>query len=54
MASDPESMAAQRAIVTDFTVERVFYQPTGIEVDAENRIYVVDTGRHRIQIYQKE
>ncbi|MFQ6028396.1 MAG: hypothetical protein ACE5Q6_12960 [Dehalococcoidia bacterium] len=44
MASDPESMAAQRAVVTDFTIERVFFHPTGIEVDEENRI----------QIYQKE
>jgi hypothetical protein len=31
----------------------LFFHPTGIEVDDENRIFVVDTGRHRIQIYQK-
>jgi DNA-binding beta-propeller fold protein YncE len=53
MASNPENMAAQRAMVKDFRVERVLYQPTGIEVDGENRIIIVDCGRHRLQIYQK-
>jgi hypothetical protein len=46
-------MAKQRAEVSDFTIERVFFQPTGIEVDEQGRILVVDTGRHRIQIYEK-
>jgi len=54
MASNPESMEEQRAVVDSFLPERVFFQPTGIEVDEENRIFIVDTGRHRIQIYQKE
>ena len=54
MASDPESMSKQRAVVTDFTIERVLFQPTGIEVDDQDRILVVDTGRHRMQIYEKE
>jgi len=53
MNSDPEGMAKQRAEVSDFTIERVFFQPTGIEVDEQGRILVVDTGRHRIQIYEK-
>ena len=53
MSSDPEGMSAQRAVVTDFTVERVFFQPTGIQVDSNGRILVVDTGRHSIQIYEK-
>ena len=53
MASNPESMAEQRAEVKSFLPEQVFFHPTGIEVDDENRIFVVDTGRHRIQIYQK-
>ncbi len=54
MASDPEGMSKERAVVTDFTIERVFFQPTGIEVDSDDHILVVDTGRHRIQIYEKE
>ena len=53
MASNPESMAEQRAEVKSFYAEQVFFQPTGIAVDDKNRIFVVDTGRHRIQIYQK-
>ena len=53
MASNPESMAEQRAEVKSLLPEQVFFHPTGIEVDEENRIFVVDCGRHRIQIYQK-
>ena len=53
MASDPEGMAKQRAVVTDFTIERVFFQPTTVKVDDQDRILVVDTGRHRIQIYER-
>ena len=54
MASDPEGMAAQRAEVSDFTIERVFFQPTNIEIDSEGRILIVDCGRHRIQVYEKK
>ena len=54
MASDPEGMSAERAVVSDFTVERVFFQPTTVRIDDEDRILVVDTGRHRIQIYEKQ
>ena len=54
MDSDPEGMAAQRAEVSDFTIERVFFQPTNIEIDSEGRILIVDCGRHRIQIYKKQ
>ena len=53
MASDPEEMAAQRVQSRTLELERLFYQPTGIQVDSENRILIVDCGRHRIQIYQK-
>ena len=53
MASNPENMAAQRAVVTDFTIERIFFNPTSIEIDDDNRILIVDCGRHRIQIYEK-
>ncbi|MBM3943574.1 MAG: hypothetical protein FJ316_11795 [SAR202 cluster bacterium] len=54
MASNPENMKEQRDLVKNFTPERVFYQPTGIVVDDQNRIIVTDTGRHRLQIYQKQ
>lgn len=53
MASDPEGMAEQRRQAKTLEPERLFFQPTGIQVDSQNRILVVDCGRHRIQIYQK-
>ena len=53
MASNPENMEEQRQLVKDFGPERRFFQPTGIEVDSDNRIIIADTGRHRLQIYQK-
>jgi DNA-binding beta-propeller fold protein YncE len=53
MASNPENMKEQRELVKDFTQERIFFQPTGILVDDQYRIVVTDTGRHRLQIYQK-
>lgn len=53
MASNPENMKEQRAMVQDLTPERRFFQPTGIVVDAQGRVIITDTGRHRIQIYQK-
>ena len=33
--------------------ERRFYGPVGIAVDQEGRIIVADSGRHRLQVYQK-
>ena len=33
--------------------ERRFYGPVGISVDQESRIIVADSGRHRLQVYQK-
>ena len=36
------------------SVEKLFWGPTSVKVDAQNRVYVVDSLRHRIQIYRKE
>jgi hypothetical protein len=33
--------------------ERRFWGPTGIKLDSAGRLYVVESCRHRIQIYQK-
>jgi len=30
-----------------------FYRPSSVEVDSDGKVYVVDTYRHRVQIYQK-
>ena len=34
-------------------VEALFWGPTSVTLDAEGRIYVVDSCRHRVQIYRK-
>ena len=34
--------------------ERRMWRPSSVKVDSEDRIYVVDSTRHRLQIYQKD
>ncbi len=36
------------------SIEKLFWGPTAVKVDAQGRIYVVESCRHRIQIYCKE
>ena len=36
------------------SIEKLFWGPTSVKVDAQGRIYVVDSCRHRIQVYLKE
>ena len=43
----------KRRLVTNFEPEYRFTLPTGIEVDDEGRIYVVDNIRFRLQVYRK-
>ena len=43
----------KRKLVTNFEPEYRFTLPTGIEVDNEGRIYVVDNIRFRLQVYRK-
>ena len=54
MASNPENMLEQRQKAKSLEPERRFFQPTGIEVDSQDRIIIADCGRHRLQIYRKE
>ena len=35
------------------SIEKLFWGPTSVKVDAQGRIYVVDSCRHRIQVYLK-
>ena len=35
------------------SVEKLFWGPTAVKVDNQGRIYVVDSCRHRIQVYEK-
>ena len=38
----------------DLEREKPFYGPIAIEVDDENRVLVVDSGRSRVQVYRKQ
>ena len=44
----------KRKLVTNFEPEYRFTLPTGIEVDDEGRIFVVDNIRFRLQVYHKQ
>ena len=39
---------------TSAGVEALFWGPTSVKIDDDGRIYVVDSCRHRVQIYRKE
>ncbi len=36
------------------SIEKYFWGPTSVRIDDDYRIYVVDSCRHRIQVYQRE
>ena len=46
-------MWAERDRAQGLEREKLFWGPTGVEVDDENRIFVVDSARSRIQVYRK-
>ena len=52
IASNPD-MIRQRNGVRDFTPERVLWAPVAVKVDDRGRVIIVDTSRHRFQVYQK-
>ncbi len=35
------------------SIEKLFWGPVAVKVDAQGRIYIVESCRHRIQVYQK-
>jgi NHL repeat len=35
------------------SIEKFFWGPTAVKVDDQGRVYVVDSCRHRIQVYRK-
>lgn len=53
LSSNPENMLEQRARARSLDPEKRFVQPTAVEIDEESRVIVVDSARHRLQIYQK-
>ena len=36
------------------SIEKLLWGPTAVKVDAKGMIYIVDSGRHRVQVYRKE
>ena len=50
--SNPD-MIRQRNGVRDFAPEKVLYAPVAVKVDHRGRVIIVDTCRHRLQVYQK-
>ena len=47
-------MWEERAIADNFWMERLFWSPLAIEVDDDNRVFIGETCRGRMQVYQKE
>ena len=41
---DPHEVSAR--------IESYFWDPVAVEVDSEGRLYVLETNRHRFQVYQ--
>lgn len=46
-------IAEGRTVMADGTPEKRFWGPTAVEVDEQGRVLVVDSCRHRVQIYQR-
>ena len=67
LAANPDEQAARREAdlapavnpwrdrhrETSAGVEALFWGPTSITLDGDGRIYVVDSCRHRVQVYRK-
>jgi DNA-binding beta-propeller fold protein YncE len=54
IAADPEMSALRRTHADDVALqERVFENPSGVEVDDEDRVFIADYAKHRIQVYQR-
>ena len=34
-------------------IEKYFWAPTSVKLDAEGRMYVTESNRHRVQIYSR-
>ena len=51
--ANPE-MWAERERAVGLEREKLFWGPTGVEVDDEGRVFVVESARMRIQVYRKQ
>ena len=53
LSSNPEHMIEQRQQVLTMDPEKHFVQPVDVVVDRSQRIIIVDSARHRLQVYQR-
>jgi hypothetical protein len=51
--ASPE-MWVQRRKAQGMGMEKQFWSPMAVEVDAEDRLFVAETVRSRVQVYQKQ
>ena len=51
--SNPEHMIEQRQQALTMDPEKLFVQPVAVVVDRYQRIIIVDSARHRLQVYQR-
>ena len=52
LLANPDALRLRDNVV-NFDREKRFAAPTSVKVDLQGRVFVVDTGRWRIQVYQK-
>jgi DNA-binding beta-propeller fold protein YncE len=48
-----QDLTEGRKVMADGTPEKRFWGPTAVEVDEQGRLIVVDSCRHRLQIYNR-
>ena len=52
MEPEPEYPPGDRLRQESAMVEKLFWAPTTVKVDAAGRVFVVDTARARVQVYE--
>ena len=52
LLANPDALRLRDNAV-NFDKEKRFSNPTSVKVDANGRVFIVDTGRYRIQVYEK-
>jgi DNA-binding beta-propeller fold protein YncE len=52
LLTNPDALRLRDNVI-NLDKEKRFYHPTSVKLDNEGRVYVVDTGRFRVQVYQK-
>ena len=53
MEPEPEPWPVDITKNASAAIEKLFWGPTSVQVDDEGRIFVTDSCRHRVQVYQK-